>query len=79
MTPPLAVEIAGWYGMLAILAAYAASSFGWIEQGVLYQMLNATGAVGVALVCYYRRTWQAFLLEVVWGAIALAALASSLF
>lgn len=75
--PPLVAEIAGWYGMLAILFAYAANNFGWLEHGALYQALNLTGALGVALVCFYRRTWQAFLLEVIWAAIALAALLGS--
>ncbi len=71
---PLAVDLLGWYGTLAILGAYAASSFEWLERGALYQSLNLTGAFGVGLVCWYRRTWQAFWLEAVWGGIALVAL-----
>lgn len=72
--PPLWAEIVGWYGMLAILSAYGANSFDAMDKGALYQGLNLTGALGVAVVCFYRRTWQAFVLEAVWAAIALTAL-----
>lgn len=73
--PPLWAEVAGWYGMLAILCAYGAHSFDAMDdKGTLYHALNLTGAIGVALVCFYRRTWQAFVLEAVWAAIALTAL-----
>ncbi|MBX3463604.1 MAG: hypothetical protein KF830_10560 [Planctomycetes bacterium] len=70
---PIADAI-GWYGMVAILTAYALLSFRWIDQGVLYQLLNLTGALGVGLVCWRRRTWQAFWLELVWAGVALLAL-----
>lgn len=76
---PRAAEIAGWYGTLAILAAYALSSFGALQApDRSYQALNLTGALGVAWVCWHKRTWQAFWLEAVWAAIALVALARSL-
>lgn len=71
----LPAEIAGWYGTVAILAAYAASSFGWLGTGDrAYQLLNLTGALGVAWVCWHKRTWQAFWLEAIWAAIAVVAL-----
>ena len=58
----------------AILTAYFASSHGWLEQGLEYQLLNLTGAAGVGWVCWLRRTWQPLLLEVAWGLVALSAL-----
>ena len=64
------VEIAGWAGPAAILGAYALSSFGVLAQGMLYQLLNATGALGVAVVCLRRRAWPAFVLEAAWATIA---------
>lgn len=68
-------EIAGWYGTLAILGAYALSSFGVLANtSLVYQLLNFTGALGVAVVCWRKRTWQAFWLEAVWAVIALVAL-----
>jgi hypothetical protein len=75
----LPAEIVGWYGAVAILAAYAANSFALLANtDVAYQLLNLTGALGVAWVCWHKRTWQAFWLEAVWGAIALVALARGL-
>ncbi len=76
--PPLVFEILGWYGMAAILGAYALSSFGVIDQGRLDQLLNLTGALGVGLICWQKRTWQAFWLEAVWAGVALVALARQL-
>jgi hypothetical protein len=73
-TIPRVVQLFGWYGTFAILAAYALSNEGLLEKGTLYQALNLTGATGVALVCWYRRTWQAFWVEAVWAVIALKAL-----
>lgn len=43
-------EILGWYGVAAIVGAYALSSFGVIGgQSLLYQGLNLTGAIGIVL------------------------------
>ncbi len=70
----MAASLAGWYGTLAILCAYFASSHGWLEQGLAYHLLNLTGALGVGWVCWLRRTWQPLLLEVAWALVALSAL-----
>jgi hypothetical protein len=78
--PPFSwpAELAGWYGMAAILAAYALSSFGVLQTADRsYQLLNLTGALGVAWVCWRKRTWQAFWLESIWATIALVSLARS--
>ena len=79
--PPfsLLAEIAGWYGTAAILGAYALSTFGVLRTGDrLYQALNLTGALGVAWVCWRKRTWQAFWLEAIWAAVASIALVRGL-
>jgi hypothetical protein len=76
----LPAEIAGWYGSAAILGAYALNSFGVIgTTHVVYQLLNLTGALGVAWVCWRKRTWQAFWLESIWAGIATVALVRSFF
>ena len=76
---PRSVDLLGWYGTLAILTAYALSSFDLLEKGLTYQLLNLTGAAGVGLVCWYKRAWQPLGLEVVWGLIAALALMRGLF
>ena len=75
---PAAAEVAGWYGTIAILAAYALSSFGALHtDDRSCQLLNLTGALGIAWVCWHKRTWQAFWLEAAWAGIAVVALARS--
>ncbi len=68
-------EILGWYGTVAILAAYALVSFSIISpDNVWYQILNGTGAVGIVVVSYYKRAYQPAVLNLVWAGIALVAL-----
>lgn len=71
---PLWMEIMGWYGSAAIVGSYFALSHDHMVKGVLYYILNVTGALGVALVCWKRRTWQGLAIEVVWISIGLSAL-----
>jgi len=43
-------EIIGWYGMAAILLAYALVSFSFLSaSNIIYQLLNFTGAGGGSL------------------------------
>lgn len=68
-------EILGWYGAVAILAAYGLVSFNVISpQGWLYQLLNLTGALGVLVISYQKRARQPALLNLVWAVVALVAL-----
>ena len=71
---PRFVQLLGWYGTVAILSAYGLSNEGLLERGTLYQLLNLSGGIGVALLCWYQRTWQAFWVEAVWALLALKAL-----
>jgi len=71
---PLWVTAVGWYGVLAILGAYYLSSLDKIDQGGLYQTLNATGAVGLGVLCFKKRAWQPLALNLAWLAIACYAL-----
>ena len=67
---PLWVTLWGWYGVLAIFGAYYASSLDYIEQGLFYQFLNVSGAIGLSVLCFKKRTWQPFVLNALWSAIA---------
>ncbi len=71
---PLWIQVYGWYGTLAILGAYFALSHDLLEEGLLYQLLNITGATGVGLVAWRKRAWQPFCLELVWVAVGVSAL-----
>ena len=71
----LPAEIAGWYGTLAILGAYTLTTLEVLPAASpVLALLNLTGGLGVAWVCWRKRTWQAFGLEIIWAAIAVVAL-----
>jgi len=69
-------ETAGWYGVFAILAGYAANSLGYITaQNPAYQLLNLTGAVGLCTASYSKKDWPLFALNATWAVIAVYSLA----
>jgi len=70
------VEGVGWYGVVAILAAYALVSFKFVEpHGLIYQLLNLSGALGIIIEAYSKKDYQPVVLNIVWLAIAIIALA----
>ena len=76
----LYVEIIGWYGMVAVLGAYALVTFGMVEgDSALFQLLNFTGSVALAIITIKKRVYQSAALNVIWGLIALAALIQIIF
>ena len=75
-----AIEIFGWYGMAAVVGAYALVSFSIIDaNGLLFQLLNVTGAAGIFAVSLRKKVWQSVVLQIVWAAIGLIALAQIIF
>jgi hypothetical protein len=69
------IELCGYGGMLCILGAYLAVSFGWLgAEGFLYQSLNLVGSAGN--IVYYRakRAYSGEILDGVWALVALLAL-----
>jgi hypothetical protein len=69
------LDVCGWAGTTAFVAAYYLVSCGKLKvDSVLYQLLNLGGAVAVGLSVFPKNAWPAFGLEIVWGAIALASL-----
>lgn len=73
-------EILGWYGAVAILGAYALVSFSLITaNGLIYQLLNLTGALGLMAVAYYKKVYQSVLLNIVWSVIGIIAITNIIF
>ena len=65
----------GWYGVVATIAAYVLVSFLVVAPtSLFYQLLNFTGALGVTIETYYRKDYQPFWLNLIWGVIALVAM-----
>lgn len=71
-----AVEIAGWSGAGVLLVAYALVSLRRLRgDGVLFQIMNILGAAGIALHSGTNRAWASVVVNLVWIAIGLVALA----
>lgn len=71
----IAVEAFGWYGITAILSAYALVSFSFVEvNDILYQVLNGTGALGVVIVSLNKKAYQPAVLNIIWTLIAVVAI-----
>lgn len=71
----LFAEIAGWYGAVAILAAYALVSFNVISgHSLVFQLLNLTGALGVIVISLYKKVKQSVILNIFWAGVAIVAL-----
>jgi hypothetical protein len=69
------LETLGWAGMVTFVIAYYGVSSGKLKaDGKLYQWMNFGGAIAVGSSVFAKQAWPAFVLEVIWGAIALMAL-----
>ena len=68
-------EWLGWYGVLAILLAYGLLSFSVIRSnGLVYQLLNLTGGLGILIDAYADKNYQPVVLNAIWILIALFAI-----
>lgn len=73
-------EVVGWIGSIFIFLAYALNSFHVIEaKDILYQLLNAVGAAGIAYISFSKKAYQPGLLNIVWALIAIFATIKILF
>ncbi len=71
----LVIEVIGWCGMAAVLAAYGLVNLNLLPlHSVGNVVLNLTGAAGLLLVALYKRVGQLVVLNLVWIAVALVAL-----
>lgn len=71
----LIAEIAGWYGALAILTGYALVSFNIVDSdGLAFQLLNLTGAMGIFIISVVKHVGQSIALNVFWAAVAIIAI-----
>jgi hypothetical protein len=74
--PALWVEIVGWIGALLILAAYALLTAGRITaRSTAYQGMNVLGAAGFVVNGLSHGALPSVVLNVIWAAIGVVALA----
>ncbi len=70
--PTILIEIVGWAGMIAILAAYWLVAAGKVKSdSKFYQLLNLLGALFVIINVGYHGAIPSVALNVVWLLIAL--------
>lgn len=75
----LLIEIAGWYGVVAIFGSYALLTLNMMSAtSVAYQLLNFTGSIGLILEARVKKDWQLVVLNVIWMFIALIGLVNIL-
>jgi hypothetical protein len=68
-------EAFGWYGVVAIVSAYALINFNILSvNNIWYQTLNLTGALGIIFDAFNQRNWQPAVLNIIWAAIATIAI-----
>ena len=68
-------DIIGWVGMILVLLAYILLSTNKLKNGATYQMLNLVAAALMAIGLYPKNAWFSFTLQVVWGIVAIVAIA----
>jgi hypothetical protein len=74
-TKHIVAEVAGWYGALAILTGYALVSFNIVDGGgLVFQLLNLTGATGIFIISVVKHVGQSIALNVFWAAVAIIAI-----
>lgn len=67
-------EVFGWVGAALLLIGYMLVSFSVIPgNGILYQLINLVGSLGILAIALYKRDWQPGILNLVWAAIAFVA------
>jgi len=73
------IEALGWFGLIAVLAAYALISAGaFTAADPAYHLVNLAGAGALAVTVWRKRTWPLVVLNLVWAAVSIASLAGIL-
>lgn len=72
----LFLNILGWFGVGLIILAYALVSWKKLKPtGKTYQLMNLVGSIAYGIYVYWLQAWAAAALQLVWAAIAIAAIA----
>jgi hypothetical protein len=70
----VAVEIAGWFGAIAILAAHLSVSMGWLRPGPRFQAVNLLAAAAFIINGADHGAWPSVVTNVIWFLISAVAL-----
>lgn len=71
------VNLVGWYGMIALIGAYALVSFKVLRStDLLYHLLNLSGAAGLFVITFAKKVYPSAVANVFWMLIAVLAIGS---
>ena len=74
------LEIIGWYGPIAFIIGFALVSFGVVEgRSYVFQLLNLTGGVALALISFEKKAYQPAVLNIILAIIAIVTLVDLIF
>lgn len=80
LKPSKLTEFCGWYGVFALILAYALASFGIIvASGIVYQLLNLSGAIGLMIVAMSKRVAQSVFINIIWIIIGIIVITKLIF
>ncbi len=64
-------QFLGWYGVTAIVIAFALLNFGILgTDSLAYQLLNITGSIVIIVVANSKKDYQPVVLNIVWMLVA---------
>jgi len=69
------VEALGWIGVVCIVLTYGLLTLEVVEIGLLYQLLNLAGALGIVMSSLDNKNYQPVVLNLIWAGIALIGIA----
>lgn len=73
------LEYFGWFGALLILLGYISTSTGLINSSsIVYQVMNAVGAIGILSVSIKKKAYQPAVVNAIWLIVALFAIVKAL-
>ena len=71
----LFIELIGWLGTILIVLSYLLVSSGKLKgTAPKFLYMNILGAIAIAIHVYFKQSWPAFSLQIVWIIISLSAL-----
>jgi hypothetical protein len=71
----LVVNILGWIGSIAVVAAYGLNSYQKIKSdSIAFQVLNLTGAIFLIINSIYKQAYPFTFINSVWSVIAIVAI-----
>ena len=74
-TLELLIDIIGWIGSVAVIAAYGLNSYQKIKSdSYLFLILNLVGGIFLIIYTYYLKTYASTFINVVWVIVAIPAL-----